>query len=126
MQLPDESQNGYYCNNYRRNYMYKWNPEDYQHHSSAQEILAEGIISGLNVEGNEHILDIGCGDGKITTKLASFVPHGQVLGIDSSVEMVEFARNRFPSSGHANLRFEQMDVLDLKFESKFDLGVGTK
>ncbi len=101
--------------------MYKWNPEDYQQHSSAQESIAESIISGLKFEGNEHILDIGCGDGKVTSKLASLVPQGQVLGIDSSVEMVEFARKRFPSSNHANLRFEQLDVLDLKFESRFDL-----
>jgi trans-aconitate 2-methyltransferase len=101
--------------------MYKWNPEDYRHHSSAQESLAESIISGLKVEGNEHILDIGCGDGKVTSKLAILIPQGQVLGIDSSMEMIDFSQNRFPSSSHANLRFEQMDVLDLKFESRFDL-----
>jgi hypothetical protein len=37
--------------------MYRWNPEDYQQHSSAQESIAEGIVAGLNVEENEYILD---------------------------------------------------------------------
>lgn len=101
--------------------MYRWNPEDYQQHSSAQESIAEGIISELKVKGNEHILDIGCGDGKVTSKLASLVPQGQVLGIDSSKEMIDFSRKKFSSSSHANLNFEQLDVLDLKFESRFDL-----
>ena len=50
--------------------MYRWNPEDYQQHSSAQECIAEGVILGLKVEGNEYILDIGCGDGKVTSKSA--------------------------------------------------------
>ena len=53
--------------------------------------------------------------------MASLVPQGQVLGIDSSKEMIEFSRKKFPSSGYSNLRFEHLDVLDMKFESRFDL-----
>lgn len=101
--------------------MYRWNPEDYQQHSSAQECIAEGVISGLTVEGNENILDIGCGDGKVTSRLAGLVPQGQVLGIYSSKEMIYFSRKKFPSSNYVNLKFEYLDVLDMKFESSFDL-----
>jgi trans-aconitate 2-methyltransferase len=49
--------------------MYNWNPEDYQKHSSAQEGIAQRIILGLVLSGNGLILDIGCGDGKVTSKL---------------------------------------------------------
>jgi trans-aconitate methyltransferase len=101
--------------------MYEWNPEDYQQHSSAQECIAAGIISELKIKGNEHILDIGCGDGKVTSKLARLVPQGQVLGIDSSKEMIDFSRKIFPLSDHANLKFEHLNVLELEFESSFDL-----
>jgi trans-aconitate methyltransferase len=83
--------------------MYLWNPEDYQNNSSAQENIAQGIISGLDLGGNEHILDIGCGDGKVTAKLAKLVPRGQVLGIDSSKEMIDFSRNKFPASVYSCL-----------------------
>lgn len=101
--------------------MYIWNPEDYQKHSSAQENFAQGIISRLDLLGNEHILDIGCGDGKVTTKLAKLVPQGQVLGIDSSKEMIDFSREKFPASVYSNLEFEHLSVLDMKFETRFDL-----
>lgn len=101
--------------------MYLWNPEDYQNHSSAQENIAQGIISGLDLGGNEHILDIGCGDGKVTSKLAALVPQGRVLGIDSSKDMIDFSRKKFSASGYSNLEFEHLSVLDMKFESRFDL-----
>jgi trans-aconitate 2-methyltransferase len=101
--------------------MYKWDPDDYHRHSSAQECIAEDVISGLKVEGNEFILDIGCGDGKVTSKLASLVPQGRVLGIDSSKKMIDFCRKKFPTSNYTNLEFEHLNALDMKFESNFDL-----
>ncbi|HSD56594.1 MAG TPA: methyltransferase domain-containing protein [Methanotrichaceae archaeon] len=100
---------------------HKWNPEDYEKNSSAQEKWADTLISGLKLKGNEHILDIGCGDGKITAKMAARVPEGQVLGIDSSQDMIDFARKRFPPSQYANLRFELGDALGLDFDQEFDL-----
>jgi len=101
--------------------MYLWNPSDYETNSSAQERAAGATISRLDLKGNEHILDIGCGDGKVTMKLASRVPHGQVLGIDSSQEMVNFARKRYPSSQYSNLSFESGDAQNLNFDQEFDL-----
>jgi trans-aconitate 2-methyltransferase len=89
--------------------MYKWNPSDYEKNSSPQERAAEAILSRLEFEGDEHILDIGCGDGKITAK------------IDNSQEMIDFARKRFPSTQHANLSFERRDAQSLEYDQKFDL-----
>ncbi len=100
---------------------HKWNPEDYERNSSAQEKWADALISGFKLKGNEHILGIGCGDGKITAKIAARVPKGQVLGIDISQDMIDFAQRRFPSSHHANLGFELGDALSLDFDQKFDL-----
>ena len=101
--------------------MYQWNASDYEKHSSGQERAAEAIISRLELEGHEHILDIGCGDGKVTAKMAARVPHGQVLGIDSSQEMIDFARLRFPLPQYSNLRFEQGDAQNLSYNQEFDL-----
>jgi trans-aconitate 2-methyltransferase len=44
-----------------------------------------------------------------------------VLAIDSSREMIDFCRKKFPASNYPNLKFEHLDVLDMKFESRFDL-----
>ncbi len=100
---------------------HKWNPEDYERNSSAQEKWADALVSDLDLEGDEHILDIGCGDGKITAKIALRVPDGFVLGIDSSQDMIDFAQKKFPPSSHANLRFELGDALSLDFDREFDL-----
>ncbi len=100
---------------------HKWNPKDYEKNSSAQEKWADALISGLKLKGDEHILDIGCGDGKITAKMSARVPGGRVLGIDSSQDMIDFARERFPQSQYAHLRFELGDALSLDFDQEFDL-----
>ncbi|VVB71078.1 Putative arsenite methyltransferase [uncultured archaeon] len=100
---------------------HRWNPEDYERNSSAQEKWADALIFGLVLDGTEHILDIGCGDGRITAKIAARVPQGQVLGIDSSQDMIDFARARFPPSKNANLKFELGDALRLDFDQEFDM-----
>lgn len=101
--------------------MHKWNPEDYERNSSAQEKWADDLLQGLAIEGTWRILDIGCGDGKITAKVAGQVPRGRVLGIDSSQDMIDFAKARFLPSLYPNLRFELGDALRLDFDQEFDL-----
>jgi len=103
--------------------MYQWNPHDYEKNSSPQERAADAVISTLELIGDEHILDIGCGDGKVTARISARIPNGSVLGIDSSSEMIDFARNKFPSSKYPNLRFELADALSLSYDQEFDLVV---
>ncbi len=101
--------------------MAKWNPEDYAEHSSAQWRFAMDAISKLRLRGDEWVLDLGCGDGKITAELAKLLPRGKALGIDSSPEMIAFAREKFPAGQWPNLSFEVMDASAIAFEEKFDL-----
>jgi trans-aconitate 2-methyltransferase len=54
--------------------MHKWNPEAYGRSSLAQKKWADEVISKIRIKGNERVLDIGCGDGKITAHIASLVP----------------------------------------------------
>jgi trans-aconitate methyltransferase len=61
---------------------YCWDSEDYLKHSSAQYKWAKELLGKLDLQGTESILDIGCGDGKITAMIASLVPSGDVVGID--------------------------------------------
>lgn len=103
--------------------MGKWNPEAYAKSSSAQKKWAEELISKIHIRGNERILDIGCGDGKITVQIASLVPEGSIVGIDNSREMINFARKKFPSSRWPNLSFQYGDATDLKYANEFDLVV---
>lgn len=101
--------------------MPKWNPEAYERSSSAQEKWAGEILSRLDLRGDERILDIGCGDGRITARIASKVPKGSVTGLDCSLEMLSFAQGRFPQSLYPHLEFRYGDASDLDYDNEFDL-----
>jgi trans-aconitate 2-methyltransferase len=47
-----------------------WNPEDYAKNSDAQLKWARSLTANLNLEEYQSILDVGCGDGKITADFA--------------------------------------------------------
>jgi len=98
--------------------MHKWNPADYEKSSCAQYNWAMALIADLKLDGDERILDIGCGDGRITAHLADLVPNGSVLGIDLSPEMVSFAAGKY--AGQTNLSFQVGDASSLHFIEQFD------
>ncbi|MGZ7168971.1 MAG: class I SAM-dependent methyltransferase [Halobacteriota archaeon] len=100
-----------------------WNAADYEQHSSSQQRWAQEVIAQLTLNGDERILDIGCGDGKVTARLAACVPRGCVLGIDSSEEMIAFAQAKFPPTRIPNLSFTLGDAAALDFDHDFDLVV---
>jgi trans-aconitate 2-methyltransferase len=100
---------------------YKWNAVDYAKSSNVQQQWARELIRKLNLKGNERLLDIGSGDGKVTAEIASCLPNGSVIGIDSSEEMVGLAQSMFSADAFTNLRFQQNDANSLPFENEFDI-----
>src|SRR5262245_21416562 len=75
--------------------MTEWPASDYYRQSSLQQVMAEEQLGLLTLEGTERILDVGCGDGKVTAELAARVPGGSVLGVDPSRDRVAFASSHF-------------------------------
>lgn len=100
---------------------YTWNAKDYANHSSAQSKWADELIEKLDLQGNESLLDIGCGDGKITAQLAGMIPNGAVQGIDSSLEMISMAQKAFPCDRQPNLSFSHIDARNIPFKNQFDI-----
>ena len=100
---------------------HKWNAEDYAKNSSAQSQWAQELIAKLALLGGESVLDIGCGDGKISAQLSLSVKGGSVLGIDLSADMIRLAREQFPAQSYPNLSFRQMDATDIQPAGKFDV-----
>ncbi len=103
------------------NKLYSWNAAEYAKHSDNQYEWARELIPKLELNGNESLIDIGCGDGKITQLLSTYLPHGQVVGVDSSEEMVASARQSFPHCHNPNLTFLKMDARELTFREQFDV-----
>jgi trans-aconitate 2-methyltransferase len=100
---------------------YQWDAADYAGSSSAQQQWARELIDKLGMLGTERLLDIGCGDGKVTAEIAGRVPEGSVLGVDNSPAMVALAESRFPIEAHPNLRFQLGDAGNLPFRGEFDV-----
>lgn len=90
-----------------------WDAELYESkHGFVWEAGAD-LVSLLDPKVNEQILDLGCGTGQLTAKIAG--SGAQVTGIDSSQPMVDQAKANYPS-----LRFLVVDALDMSFDEQFD------
>ncbi len=100
---------------------FRWDAADYARNSSAQMGWAKELISRLSLKGDESLLDLGCGDGKISAGLARLLPEGRVLGIDLSEEMIALASETFPRDEFPNLSFERMDVTEIRLSDSFDV-----
>ncbi len=100
---------------------YNWNAEEYLKASSEQAKWATELIGKLALNGDENALDIGCGDGRMTAEIARRLPEGFALGVDSSENMIRFARQRYEKEKHPNLKFQIADARNLPFQNEFDV-----
>ncbi len=69
-----------------------WNAEQYQKQLSFVTELGTQVFDLLAPQSNEIILDLGCGDGRLTSKISK---HSKdVIGIDTSQDMINAAKKR--------------------------------
>jgi trans-aconitate 2-methyltransferase len=103
--------------------MTEWDAVQYARISGVQQAMAEEVLSLLDLENRKPVLDVGCGNGKVTAEIASRNPQATVLGVDSSAEMIAFASSHFDPKVRPNLRFQIADARALPFRDEFDLVV---
>ena len=96
---------------------YDFDPDEYHLASGHQKEWGNRLIDELHLKGDEVILDLGCGEGTLTARLATLVPKGGVVGMDSSVQMIQAAKGLETS----NLKFLCRDIDDLDFHLGFDV-----
>jgi len=88
-----------------------WNPEQYAKHARFVSDLGMPVVELLSPQPGERILDLGCGDGALTIKLAEL--GCQLVGVDSSEKMVLATKalglDAYTVNGHS-----------LKFTDEFD------
>jgi trans-aconitate methyltransferase len=88
-----------------------WSPSGYAHHASFVPALGAPLIERLAPVPGERILDLGCGDGSLTERLAA--TGADVVGVDSSPDMIAAARAR-------GIDAHVQDATTLAFEAAFD------
>jgi len=96
-----------------------WDGKEYVKHSQSQKESALDFLTGKEIKENERILDVGCGDGKVTAILAEKVPLGSVVGVDISPSMI--AKSKSWEEKLKNLTFDVKDAASLEFDHEFDL-----
>jgi trans-aconitate 2-methyltransferase len=94
-----------------------WNPDQY--HKFQQERFAPfaDLVSLIHVREDMQVVDLGCGTGELTGRLADMLPNSDVLGIDSSPQMLE----RAAPLARPGLRFAQgsIETLDGEWDLVF-------
>ena len=69
-----------------------WDPQAYGRNGAYVHGLAGGVLEWLAAQPGERILDLGCGDGQLTQRIAS--TGANVVGVDASPQMAAAARLR--------------------------------
>jgi ubiquinone/menaquinone biosynthesis C-methylase UbiE len=90
----------------------------YANNSLVQKSASEVLLNLLSIQPGEDVLDLGCGPGHITKKIAQ-ITGGNVMGIDISQGMIEQAI----SSGQefTNLTYSVMDAENVELPVNFDV-----
>ncbi|MEP7456781.1 trans-aconitate 2-methyltransferase [Phyllobacterium sp. SB3] len=93
-----------------------WSPEQYLKFEDERTRPANDLLAAVPENEVEFAVDLGCGPGNSTELLLRRYPSAEILGIDSSVEMIAQAKERLP-----DCRFEQADLDTWRPEKKADL-----
>jgi SAM-dependent methyltransferase len=81
------------------------------HRQQVTEAVADHLVAHLDPRPAERVLDVGCGSGGLSLRVAELVgPSGAVLGVDISELLVELARERAADAGCENATFALADA----------------
>ncbi len=97
-----------------------WQASQYSKNSRLQYDAAMDALAEYAFKGNENVLDVGCGDGKITYQIALKTPQGFVLGVDASENMITYAKENFLQQKNLSFTVKEAENLGAQKE-KFDL-----
>jgi trans-aconitate 2-methyltransferase len=97
----------------------EWDAEAYDRLAKPQEEWARQVLERLSLQGDEVVLDAGCGSGGVTRMLLERLPRGRVIGVDGSQAMVDQARSNLEQWGD-RVELRVGDLLELHLEEPID------
>lgn len=97
----------------------KWDSRQYMRFGNERTRPSEELAAQIKLESPKTIIDLGCGPGNSTENLLKRFPNADILGVDSSEDMLEAAREKYKDT---SLRFEKMNIsADMDTGRKFDV-----
>jgi trans-aconitate 2-methyltransferase len=100
----------------------EWDAPSYHAVSTPHQGWGAEILERLPLRGDETVLDLGCGTGRVTAQLLERLPAGRVIGVDGSAAMVAEAERRL---GGERATFLQSDLLALAVDEPADAAVSS-
>jgi trans-aconitate 2-methyltransferase len=82
-----------------------WDPDRYHQFQAQRSAPFDDLLALVRVRPGLRVVDLGCGTGELTRRLADALPESEVLGIDLSPDMLE----RAGEFARAGLRFAHAD-----------------
>lgn len=106
-----------------------WDATSYHRISDPQYAWGLRVLERASLRGDEHVLDAGCGTGRLTAELAARVSAGFVVGADLSPDMLVAAdatlsRDVAPR-GSGSWALVRASLVELPFRGAFDLVFST-
>jgi len=102
----------------------EWDARTYERVSDPQVAWGRAVLDRIPLDGDETVLDAGCGTGRVTRLLAERLPRGRVIGVDGSAAMVREATERLADLA-PRVTVRRSDLLELEVEAPVDLVVST-
>jgi len=99
----------------------KWDPAKYVEFGNHRDRPYFDLTARVHTDRPRHVVDLGCGPGNLTATLAERWPGAEILGIDSSAEMLQKAAEH--SARASNLSFAQADVAEWMPSNRTDVVV---
>lgn len=100
---------------------HEWNADSYHKVSGPQTEWGRRVLSRLALEGNERVIDAGCGTGRLTGELLTRLPQGRLVAIDRSWNMLLTARANLRPEWDSRVSFVRVELPLLPFDSWADL-----
>jgi trans-aconitate 2-methyltransferase len=102
----------------------EWDASTYDTLNAPMNERGNDTVGLLELRGGETVLDAGCGTGEVTSTVLERLPHGRVIALDGSRQMLDAARERF--AGDARVSFVHADLeLPLPLTEPVDAIVST-
>lgn len=92
---------------------HEWNAGEYERLADPMTRWGGQVLERLTLNGDETVLDGGCGTGRVTEQLLARVSRGKVIGVDASSAMIEQAKARFAGNPQVTLLVADLTALEL-------------
>jgi trans-aconitate 2-methyltransferase len=92
---------------------HEWNAKEYERLGDPMTRWGGQVLERLQLNGDETVLDGGCGTGRVTEQLLAKLPHGRVIGADASAKMIEQAKERFAGNLRVSLIVADLTAIEI-------------